>query len=345
MKTLFRMLKSMLIFLLIICVSGWVSLFIYTHLPLGKAFSDGLMVAWLAVIIFCLMGIFKPQWLPKKVTPKLAKFTFVTGFGLAIAVFFGLTPSNSRAWKPEVAELLDFDLAPDGHTITLYNVRNFDWQSETDYHVRWETRQYDLDKLQSVDLVASYWMGDKIAHTLLSFGFSDGKRVAFSIEIRKEQDEDFTTWGGFFRNYEIVIIAADEKDIIYTRSNARHEDVYIYPLTLSQDNLKSLFLAYVERARALKNAPTWYNSLTYNCTTAMRPLFNSIDPNNSLSLDYRWVVSGYFPNYLYDENKISHRYSFDEWHNKAHINPKSNKFSNQNPISSADYSALIRQDF
>lgn len=345
MKTAIRILKSMLIFLLIFCVSAWVSLFIYTHLVLGDVVSYGLIGIWLAVTIFCLIGLFKPNWLPKQVTPKITKFTFATGFILAVAVFFSLTPSNSRNWKPEVSQMLDYDLAKDGKIITLYNVRNFDWKSETDYQERWETRQYDLANLQSVDLVASYWMGDKIAHTLLSFGFSDGKRVAFSIEIRKEIDEDFTTWGGFFRNYEIIIIASDEKDVIYTRSNARHEDVYIYPLTLSKDELKPLFLAYVNRARALKSQPTWYNSLTYNCTTAMRPLFNSMNPITPLSLDYRWVVSGYFPDYLYDENKISHQYDFATWQQKAYINPKSDKFFHDNPISSADYSALIRQDF
>lgn len=339
---MFSILKSILIFLLIFCVSAWVSLFIYTHLPFGKIFSYGLIGLWLVITIGCLFGNIYPYFLPQIISTKTTNFTFLTGFLLAIAIFFSLAPSNTREWKPEVSQMLDFDLAQDGKTMTLYNVRNFDWQSETDYRQNWETRQYDLDKLQSVDLIASYWMGDAIAHTLVSFGFSDGKRVAFSIEIRKEASESFSALGGFFRNYEIIIIASDEKDVVYTRSNARHEDVYIYPLQLEKSQLKPLFLAYVNKARALKSEPTWYNSLTYNCTTAMRPLLKTV---TAVPLDYRWVVSGYFPHYLYDENLIPHKYPFDEWHKKAHINPKSDKFSSQNPINSSDYSNLIRQGF
>lgn len=335
-----------LLAILVICLSAWVGLLIFTHLPFGEMLSFGLIILWLVITFAYLIRIFKPNFLAKLFLIKKLSYLFYAGFAIALGVFFALTPSNQRDWLPENAQMLDFKLANDGKTITLYNVRNFDWHSKTDYRPNWETRQYDLDKLQSLDLIASYWMGDKIAHTLVSFGFSDGQRVAFSIEIRKEQGEDFSTFGGFFRNYELLIIAADEKDIIYTRSNVRHEDVYIYPLVVPQTDLKPLFLAYANKARALKNKPEWYNSLTNNCTTAMYPLFNSLHliPFEK-KWDYRWIESGHFPDYLYEQNLVSHKFDFATWHNKAYINPKSDKFSNDNPISSSDYSALIRQDF
>lgn len=341
-----RWLYGMLKFILIVLSGVWVSLFIYTHEPFAKVVSYALITVWSLFTLLILLKWLSPKWLPKFFKPfftlKNLTLGFIGIFCVALAVFFSLTPINNREWKPEVAQMLDFDLANDGKTITLYNVRNFDWQSKTVYTEHWETRQYDLDKLQSLDLIASYWMGDSIAHTLVSFGFTDGKRVAFSIEIRKENNEDFSTFGGFFREFELIIIAADEKDIIYTRSNARHEDVYIYPLILEKSQLKPLFLAYVSKAIALKSEPTWYNSLTQNCTTAMYPLLQAVTP---MPWDYRWIVSGYFPEYLYDQRKISHQFDFATWQNKAHINPKSYKFSGQNPISSTDYSALIRQDF
>lgn len=338
MKIACRILHAILIF----CVSVWVGLFIFTHLPFGDIFGYGLIFLWLILTLLHLVRLFKPSFLIKSFLFKYLPYLFYAGFAVALGIFFALTPSNHRAWLPENAKMLDFELANDGKTLTLYNVRNFDWHSKTKYQPRWETRQYDLDKLQSLDLIASYWMGDKIAHTLVSFGFSDGQRVALSIEIRKETGEDFSTFGGFFRNYELLVIASDEKDIIYTRSNIRHEDVYIYPLNLPKAELKPLFLAYVNKARALKKQPEWYNSLTNNCTTAMYPLLNPITP---MPIDYRWIVSGYFPDYLYEVNKIPHTFNFATWHDKAHINPKSDKFSEENPISSNDYSALIRQDF
>ena len=333
-------------FLIILIISLWVGLFIWTHQPLGQIFTGLCSVLWGLLAIACLIARVKPDCLPKFFCTKNLSLAFFTGFMLAIITFFSLKPSNTRDWQPEVSQMLDYKLSGDGKVITLYHVRNFDWQSETNYRQHWETRQYNLDTLQSVDLIASYWMGDAIAHTFLSFGFSDGTRVAFSIEIRKQTHERFTTWGGFLRNYEIMVIAADEKDLIYTRSNIRHEDVYIYPLTLQPPELQQLFLAYVAKARALKHTPVWYNSLTNNCTTAMYPLFNGITPMPfAKQWDYRWLVSGYFPNYFYDINKISHKYDFASWQKKAHINPKSDKFSAQNPITSPDYSTLIRKDF
>lgn len=95
---------------------------------------------------------------------------------IAIASFFSMSASNERDWNPEVAQMLDYRLDRDGNTLTISNVRNFDWQDKTHFEQRWETRQYDLAKLQTVDFIASYWMGDAIAHTLVSFGFSDGKQ-------------------------------------------------------------------------------------------------------------------------------------------------------------------------
>lgn len=104
---------------------------------------------------------------------------FFNSFILAIIILLAMQPSNNRDWNPEVAQMLDYNLAEDGNTVTVYNIRNFDWLDEKNYQQKWEARQYQLDKLQSIDFVASYWMGEPIAHTLLSFGFDDGQYLAF----------------------------------------------------------------------------------------------------------------------------------------------------------------------
>lgn len=147
---------------------------------------------------------------------------------------------------------------------------------------------------------------------------------------------------GFFRKFELVIIAADEKDIIYTRSNIRHEDVYIYPINMPKDHIQALLLAYLAKAKSLKTQPTWYNSLVNNCTTAIYELIDDIQP---LPFDYRILLSGYIPSYLYDQQLIDNRYSLQQWQQRAHINPKSKPYSVNHPISTADYSQLIRTDF
>ena len=156
----------------------------------------------------------------------------VTGFAFVVATAFllmwrgTLHPSHQRVWADDVAQLLEARI--DGNHVHLKNVRNFEWRSETDYTPLWESRTYDLDRLRSADLVLSYWMGPHIAHTLVSFGFDGGERVVFSLEIRKERHESFSAIGGFFRQFEQVLVAADERDIVRTRSNARGEDVYLY---------------------------------------------------------------------------------------------------------------------
>lgn len=269
------------------------------------------------------------------------------GLGLTIAAvaflavliwYLNLTPKNDRQWNLEVARQVDF--VQNGTLIEVQNVRNFHWRSLDDYDVRWENRQYDLSKLDGVDLILSTWGMDKIAHTLLSFRFSDGQKLALSIEIRKEQNEQYSAIAGFFRKYELAFIAADEKDIIYTRSNIRGDElVYLYPLNVSKQFAQSLFLSYLQRGKALQSSPQWYNSLTSNCTTVIYDMVKQIEP---MPLDYRMIASGLLPEYLHKKGVIDPQYSLKEWQKMALINPKTANFTTLSDQSSANFSAIIR---
>lgn len=227
-------------------------------------------------------------------------------------------PSHNRQWADDVAHMLHADVK--GNQVVLKNVRNFEWRTETDYTPRWETRQYDLGKLQTADLVLSYWMGPKIAHTLVSFGFADGQYLTFSLEIRKEQGEKFSAWKGFFRQYEAILVAADEADIIRTRSNARGEDVYMFRLAIPPEQLKTLFLAYVERASKLEKTPEFYNTLTSNCTTVVFDIAKQIVPD--LPFDYRLLASGYFAEYAHEQGGLVEGFSYAELQEKGYIVPR-----------------------
>ncbi|MDR7193898.1 hypothetical protein J2W68_002639 [Luteimonas terrae] len=224
----------------------------------------------------------------------------VLGAGLvATLVLLGwwqtVLPMQDRDWSDDVARLLDADV--EGSRVTLRNVRNFDWTRNGDPVPRWETRRYDLDRLASADLVMSYWMGPAIAHTLVSFGFDDGSRVVFSLEIRKERHESFSAIGGFFKQFEAVLIAADERDIVRVRSNVRDEDVYLYRLAIPREQLRTLFLAYVDEAGTLQQAPRFYNTVTSNCTTIVFDIARHIAPG--LPLDIRLLLSGWFGQYTH----------------------------------------------
>lgn len=227
-------------------------------------------------------------------------------------------PSHNRAWADDVAHMLHAEIT--GKLVVLDNVRHFEWRTETDYTPRWETRQYDLGQLQSADLVLSYWMGPHIAHTLVSFGFSDGRYLTFSLEIRKQKGEEFSAWKGFFRQYEAILVAADEADIIRTRSNARGEAVYMYRLAIGQPQLETLFLAYLERAAELEKAPEFYNTLTSNCTTVVYDLARRIAPN--LPLDYRLLASGHFAEYAHEQGGLVPGFSYAELQREGYIVPR-----------------------
>ena len=123
----------------------------------------------------------------------------------------------------------------DGNKVTIHNIRNCDYRSETDYTCRYYDRTFDLDRLKTGDLFLIYWGSPYIAHTMLSFGFDGQGYVCFSIETRKEKGEEYSAIKGFFKQYELTYIVADERDVVRLRSNYRKEDVYLYQLKVEQD--------------------------------------------------------------------------------------------------------------
>lgn len=257
----------------------------------------GAWAAWVLGIAVMAFG----KW----AAPALAAYALT--FALMLLWWSNIAPSNNRDWADDVAQFLHSSI--DGDMITLENVRNFDWRSDADYTARWESRRYDLRRLRSADLGLSYWMGPAIAHTLVSFGFDNGQGsteyVTFSIEIRKERHESFSAMAGFFKRYELSLVAADERDVLRVRTNVRGEDVYLYRLAMPQPAMRSLFLAYLNRAGELGQQPRFYNTLTANCTTIVFQMAQHIV--GGLPLDWRLLASGYLPQYLRDIHGLAAR--------------------------------------
>ena len=260
----------------------------------------------------------------------------LAGF-LALALFFGLKPSNERVWAPDVARLATGKVK--GETLKMDSVRSFRWRADDTAEPVWEKRSYDLDQLVSVDLIASYWMGEAIAHTMLSFGFEkpDGTRdhLVFSAEIRKEKGESYSALAGFFRQYELAIIAADEPDMIGVRAAVRGEDVRIYPLAMPKAIARDLLLRQVNLANRLAVRPKYYNTITTNCTTVPFEIARRLVPD--LPTDWRILASGYFPDYLYGLGAIPNGIPFAELRTIAKASDRAKTAAGKN-----DYSILIR---
>ena len=285
-----------------------------------------LWMAAIAVVAIALVGAGRRRW--------------KAGWGgLAIACLVGaawwtsIAPSNDRDWAPVAAHGVTADIQ--GSDIVLHNVRNFEWRSDDDFTPRWETRRYSLDKLTSVDLVSSVWASPAIAHTLISFGFADGAHVVFSAEIRRERGEVFSEVGGFFKQFELVMIAADENDILRLRTNIWRESVTLLPLRVTPAQARALFLGFAERANRLAAEPQFYQTITTNCTTVIFELARHID--GRVPLDWRIVFSGYLPSYLYGLGIIRTDIPLDQVLQQAAISERA-----QAAPPGADYSRVIR---
>jgi len=254
---------------------------------------------------------------------------------LLVGWLTGVRASNDRAWQPEVARLAYADI--NGRQVTIHNVRNFDYRTEHDYVPRWEERNYNLDDLVSADLFAVYWMGPKIAHIIISVGFRDGAHLAISVETRRERGEGYSTLKGFFRQYELYYVVADERDVIRVRTNFRRppEDVYLFRLQVPPERIRRVFLDYLRELNALRKNPEFYNTLTTNCTTVVW-LHSRVNPEH-LPFSWKLMVSGYVPEYLYETGMLDTSVSFPELQRQTHINQRAEAADD-----SPGFSRLIR---
>ncbi|MFC3607881.1 Lnb N-terminal periplasmic domain-containing protein [Stutzerimonas tarimensis] len=268
-----------------------------------------------AVALWCLLGLALLVLLWRRAAGS-ALAGFLVGFGVLLLWWQGLEPAAELDWAPEVAEMASGSL--EGNQLLMRNVRNFDWRSEDDFTEAWETRRYDLDRLVSVDLFTSYRGLPAIAHVILSFGFDNGRFLAFSVEARREYGEAWSEIGGFFKEYELSIIATDERDAIRLRTNVRGEQVYLYRLNMGHTTLRALLLSYMEQANALQDRPRFYNTLTANYTTLVFDMAQRLI--GGLPLDPRLGLSGYLPGYLERLGALTSGYSLEELRTLGHVN-------------------------
>jgi hypothetical protein len=294
--------------LVLLLSSLWAVPALHYRLPLPAPWASVLAGAWAlfapaAIVLLWREGVARPV------------LTYAVAFALLLGWWVRIVPSDERVWADDVARHLQAQV--EGSVVLLSNVRNFDWRSDTDYTPRWETRRVDLDRLRTVDMALSYWMGPAIAHTLVSFGFDDGQQLAFSIEIRKERGESFSAIAGFFKQYELSLVAADERDILRVRTNVRGEDVYLYRVQLEPAAQRALFLAYLAEADALARQPRFYDTLTANCTTIVYEMARRIV--GGLPLDWRLLASGYLPEYLHGVGGLAPGHSVEQLRSAGRI--------------------------
>jgi Domain of unknown function (DUF4105) len=319
-----------LLVLLMLGVSSWEVLALCYWDHAAVVLCHTLAAALALVALALLIGFLLPRWRWRSLV------TFLALFALVLTAWSTIEPSNERDWQTENA-LLPYATI-DGERITLHNIRNFDYRSESDFTPSYYDRTFELRQLEAVDLFAVYWMGPAIAHVFLSFGFRDGSHVAVSIEARREKGQGYSSVQGFFRQYPLYFAVGDERDLVRLRTNYRHdppEQVYLYRLRGSGASEQALFRAYLEKLNALRQHPEWYNTLTSNCTNSIWFLLRFLPGH----LRYSWKIlaSGYLPEYLYEQGRLDTSEPFAELQRRAYINPRA-----QRADGAADFSQRIR---
>ena len=311
---------------IVFCSGAWAALALWYRLPGGhvvRALGSALWVIATGVLCACAIG--GRSWLPLAVYAAL--------YAIVLLWWVTIRPSGARDWRDDVARMLTGSVH--GDRVVLDNVRHFAWRSDTDYDIRWERHEYDLAQLASADAVLSHWGSRAIAHAMISFGFEDGRHLVFSVEVRKSRDQEYSSVGGFFKQFETILVGAEEDDIIRVRTNVRDEDVYLYPLQIEQATLRVLLLSYVHAANRLAARPAFYNTFTSNCTTLVYRMARQIDPG--LPWDMRLLLTGYLPEYLQGIGTLDRRVPIGTLRERARISERARVAP-----AGADFSRAVR---
>jgi hypothetical protein len=320
---LLRILVSALV---VVPVSAWSALALWFRLPAPEG------VRALAACLFALLGLATIAALFLR--RSLAGLTvFALVFGGLLVWWSTITPPLGGDWAPDVARQTTGTV--EGDILTLSDVRDFDWRSDSDFAERWSKRSYDLTKLKTLDLFLAYWAGPEMAHVIMSFGFEDGDHISWSVEVRRERTGEFSPVADAFRNHTLIYLATTERDSVRLRSNVRGEDVRLYRLNTPPGQARALLVEYALQATALAAQPKWYNSITANCATVVFKIVRAA--GGTFPLDWRLVINGFLPGYLYDQRVVVTSIPLAELMERARISEKA-RAADQSP----DFSQAIR---
>lgn len=255
-------------------------------------------------------------------------------FALGLAVFWAQAARNDRVWSRDVAVLPWAEI--DGDRLVVHNIRCCDYRSETDFTVRHRDDTFDLSRMTGVDMFHVYWGSPSIAHTMLSFGFDDGRHLCLSVETRREEGEVYDALKGFFRQYELTYVFADETDLVKLRTNHRGETVYIYPLMVPIEGARAVLVEYLQAATDLRETPQWYNALTDNCTTTLiAHARHTATPG--ARFDWRWILNGHLHEVMHERGTIDSTVPLEVLRERCFINDRAKAC-----VDDAQFSCAIR---
>jgi hypothetical protein len=293
-------------FLCKVLLIAWAALAIYySNLPWP----------WLRILLALAFAAFATWALLLSGQRRMAAIAAVLYLGV-VAWWISISPSHDRNWRPEVAVMPRATI--DGDRVRLTGVRNFDFRSRNDFTARYEEREVLLSHLTGIDFYVSYWSEGLVGHTFLSFMFDNAPPLTISIETRPEVGEGFDPLASLFKQFELIYVVGDERDLVGVRTNHRQETVYLYRLNASADNARRLLMIYLARINELADRPEFYHLLSNSCTINIVRYANAAGREGRF--DIRHLFNGLVDSYLYHSGRIDTTLPFDELRRRSLIN-------------------------
>ena len=265
----------------------------------------------------------------------------VIGFLFLVAVWIRvhrLRPSNDRSWVNDNSRNAKIEF--DGDIVKIKNIRDFNWRTTKDYDERWINDEYDLSQVESIWLALEYFdpKHRQMAHTILSFQFEDGRRLAWSIEGRREKGERYHPIKGLFREYELIYVWATERDVIGVRTRCRkYSETHLFKaVVLGPGNERRMLESYLKRTNDLATNPEWYNTITNTCTTNIVRHVNEVYPKRvpkAISI----LMPGLSPKMLERANLIEMKGTLEETLAACEIDEKAKAWNGED-----DFGDIIR---
>jgi hypothetical protein len=323
----------------------FLSIFVGWPFAIVVGLCEFLLIAWASLAIY-----YNPPWAPLRIG-LAASFALFASWALwfsrqrsmtvvVIMLFLGLgawwttiLPSNDRRWRPEVAVMPRAVI--DGDRVHLTGVRDFQYRSRNDFTEHYEERDVQLSHLTALDFYVAYFTEGPVGHTFLSFNFDNAPPLSISIETRPEVGEGFAPVASLFKQFELIYVVGEERDIVGVRTNHRKEPVYLYRLNTSPDDARRLLLIYLVRINELADHPEFYHLLTNSCTINIVRYAKALGRGSGF--DIRHYLNGLIDGYLYESGRIDTTLPFDELRQRSLINA-----SAQAADGAPDFSERIR---
>jgi hypothetical protein len=237
----------------------------------------------------------------------------------AVAVWYivFITPNPKEDWITKHDRMPHVEIQ--GDKVYVNNVRDFTWRTEADFTPGYQDHVYDVNALSSAYFVLSPIFDlEPVAHVWVGFGFSDGQHVAISVEARGVNGRPFGLFPSMFRQFQLIYVVGEERDVVGMRVVAREAEVRFYPVRSTQEQKRFIFLDMMQRAHSLEEHPEFYNLFANNCMNNITHHIRRLG-TRPLPAERRFLLTGFSDRLFYDYGFLDTDLPFEQAHRAFRI--------------------------